>query len=112
MTALAIAVGIVLIVFNGGFVALEFGLIGAKRASIDRSAERGQRSALAAQRMQSDVLTTLGAAQLGITLCSLAVGATHRARFRAARRERGTRVRRDPPTRHCMPSDSASGWEW
>ena len=74
MTTLAIAVGLVLIVFNGAFVAIEFGLIGAKRAVVDSQAATGKRSALAAQRMQSDVLTTLGGAQLGITLCSLAVG--------------------------------------
>ena len=74
MTTLAIAVGLVLIVFNGAFVAIEFGLIGAKRAVVDNAAATGKRSALAAQRMQSDVLTTLGGAQLGITLCSLAVG--------------------------------------
>ena len=74
MTTLAIAVGLVLIVFNGAFVAIEFGLIGAKRAAVDSQAATGKRSALAAQRMQSDVLTTLGGAQLGITLCSLAVG--------------------------------------
>ena len=74
MTTLAIAVGLVLIVFNGAFVAIEFGLIGAKRAVVDGAAATGKRSALAAQRMQSDVLTTLGGAQLGITLCSLAVG--------------------------------------
>ncbi len=74
MTTLAIAVGLVLIVFNGAFVAVEFGLIGAKRAAVDGHAATGKRSALAAQRMQSDVLTTLGGAQLGITLCSLAVG--------------------------------------
>ena len=74
MTTLAIAVGLVLIVFNGAFVAIEFGLIGAKRAAVDNAAETGKRSALAAQRMQSDVLTTLGGAQLGITVCSLAVG--------------------------------------
>ncbi|WP_419839647.1 hemolysin family protein [Candidatus Poriferisodalis sp.] len=74
MTTLAIAVGLVLIVFNGAFVAIEFGLIGAKRAAVDGHAATGKRSALVAQRMQSDVLTTLGGAQLGITLCSLAVG--------------------------------------
>ncbi|WP_420621144.1 hemolysin family protein [Candidatus Poriferisodalis sp.] len=74
MTALAIAVGAVLIVFNGGFVALEFGLIGSKRAVVDSQAAAGRSAALAAQRMQSDVLTTLGGAQLGITVCSLAVG--------------------------------------
>lgn len=74
MTALAIAVGVVLIVFNGGFVAIEFGLIGSKRAVVNNQAAAGRRSAIAAQRMHTDVLTTLGGAQLGITMCSLAVG--------------------------------------
>ncbi len=74
MTALAIVVSLVLIVFNGGFVAVEFGLIGAKRAVVDARAADGKPAALAAQRMQSDVLTTLGGAQLGITVCSLAIG--------------------------------------
>ena len=74
MSALVIIVSFVLIVFNGGFVAAEFGLIGAKRAVVDARAAHGRPAALAAQRMQFDVLTTLGGAQLGITLCSLAIG--------------------------------------
>ena len=74
MTLLAIAVGSLLIAFNGAFVALEFGLIGAMRSAVDSAARQGSRPALAAQRLQSDVLTTLGGAQLGITICSLIVG--------------------------------------
>lgn len=74
MTALAIVVSFVLVLFNGGFVAVEFGLIGAKRAVIDSRAAQGKPAALCAQRMQSDVLTSLSGAQLGITVCSLAIG--------------------------------------
>ena len=74
MTLLVITVGSLLIVFNGAFVALEFGLIGAMRSAVDSEARSGRRSAIAAQRLQSDVLTTLGGAQLGITVCSLIVG--------------------------------------
>ena len=74
MRLLAIAVGTMLIAFNGAFVALEFGLIGGMRSAIDSEARKGRRSAVAAQRLQSDVLTTLGGAQLGITVCSLIVG--------------------------------------
>ena len=74
MTLLVITVGSLLIVFNGAFVALEFGLIGAMRSAVDSEARGGRRSAVAAQRLQSDVLTTLGGAQLGITVCSLIVG--------------------------------------
>ena len=74
MTAATILFSLLLICLNGGFVALEFGLIGGQRSRIDAQAAQGSRSARKAQRMQSDVLTTLGGAQLGITLCSLAVG--------------------------------------
>ena len=74
MTVLAIAVGSLLVVFNGAFVALEFGLLGAMKSAIDAEATAGRKSALAAQRLQRDVLTTLGGAQLGITICSLVIG--------------------------------------
>ena len=69
MTVLAIAVGSLLVLFNGAFVALEFGLLGAMKSAIDTEATAGRKSALAAQRLQRDVLTTLGGAQLGITIC-------------------------------------------
>ena len=74
MTVLAIAVGSLLVLFNGAFVALEFGLLGAMKSAIDEEATAGRKSALAAQRLQRDVLTTLGGAQLGITICSLVIG--------------------------------------
>ena len=74
MTVLAIAVGSLLVLFNGAFVALEFGLLGAMKSAIDTEATVGRKSALAAQRLQRDVLTTLGGAQLGITICSLVIG--------------------------------------
>ena len=74
MTILAIAVGSLLVVFNGAFVALEFGLLGAMKSAIDTEATAGGKSALAAQRLQRDVLMTLGGAQLGITICSLVIG--------------------------------------
>ncbi len=74
MTAATIIFSVLLICLNGGFVALEFGLIGGQRSRIDAQAALGNKSARRAKRMQSDVLTTLGGAQLGITVCSLAVG--------------------------------------
>ncbi len=74
MTVIAIAVGSLLVLFNGAFVALEFGLIGGMKSAIDAEATAGRKSALAAQRLQRDVLTTLGGAQLGITVCSLVIG--------------------------------------
>ncbi len=74
MTLIAIVVGLVLIVFNGAFVALEFGLLGAMKSAIESEAATGRKAAIAAQRLQKDVLTALGGAQLGITICSLVLG--------------------------------------
>ena len=74
MTVLAKAVVSLLVLFNGAFVALEFGVLGAMKSAIDAEATAGRKSALAAQRLQRDVLTTLGGAQLGITICSLVIG--------------------------------------
>ena len=74
MTVLAKAVVSLLVLFNGAILALEFGLLGAMKSAIDAEATAGRKSALAAQRLQRDVLTTLGGAQLGITICSLVIG--------------------------------------
>ena len=59
MSLVAILVGLVLISFNGAFVAFEFGVLGAKRVAIDAGAASGERSSIAAQRLQSDVLLSL-----------------------------------------------------
>ena len=74
MTVLAILVGSLLVLLNGAFVALEFGLLGAMKSAIDSEAASGKKSAKAAQRLQRDVLNALGGAQLGITVCSLVLG--------------------------------------
>ncbi|HAX05080.1 MAG TPA: hypothetical protein DCX77_05325 [Acidimicrobiaceae bacterium] len=74
MTVIAIVIGLVLIILNGAFVALEFGLLGAMKSGIESEAATGRKSAIAAQRLQKDVLNALGGAQLGITVCSLALG--------------------------------------
>ena len=74
MTALTLAFSVVLVLVNGAFVAVEFGILGARRPNIDRLAAQGKRSAVVAQKLQSDVLEALGGAQLGITICSLLLG--------------------------------------
>ncbi len=74
MTALTLAFALVLVLVNGAFVAAEFGILGARRPAIDRLAAQGRRSAIVAQKLQSDVLEALGGAQLGITICSLLLG--------------------------------------
>ncbi|MEZ5283124.1 MAG: hemolysin family protein [Acidimicrobiales bacterium] len=74
MTAGMLAISGLLIVVNGFFVGVEFAALGARRADIDSRAESGARSALAAQRLQTDLGATLGGAQLGITMASLLLG--------------------------------------
>ncbi|MFT7646438.1 MAG: CBS domain containing-hemolysin-like protein [Candidatus Poriferisodalaceae bacterium] len=74
MTAFRLVVVLCLVVFNGAFVAVEFALIGTRRAAIDQRAEAGQRSAILAQNLQANLALMLAGAQLGITVCSLALG--------------------------------------
>jgi CBS domain containing-hemolysin-like protein len=74
VSALSLIVALCLVVLNGGFVAIEFALIGTRRAAIDQRAEAGQRSAVLAQNLQANLALMLAGAQLGITLCSLALG--------------------------------------
>jgi CBS domain containing-hemolysin-like protein len=71
---LLLALALLLIAANGVFVAAEFSLITADRATVERQAESGDgraQSLLAALRSLS---TQLSGAQLGITVTSLVVG--------------------------------------
>lgn len=64
----------VLVLLNGFFVAAEFALVGARRTRLEQLATGGNSAAGMARRMQEDLDRYVAAAQLGITLASLALG--------------------------------------
>lgn len=71
----ALLFALVLIVFNGLFVAAEFALLASRRSRVEpmlRSERLGARSAL---RSMGDIGPTLAATQLGVTIASLTLGA-------------------------------------
>lgn len=74
MIALGILAAVLLLLINGFFVAAEFASVSVRRAQLEARAGAGRRGqrVLAAQRRLS---LLLAGAQLGITLCSLGLGA-------------------------------------
>ncbi len=74
MTGLYIAIAVVLLVANAGFVAVEFALIAARRSRLEPLAEAGNRRARMALAAMSDINRQLAGAQLGITMASLGLG--------------------------------------
>ncbi|HJZ46253.1 MAG TPA: hemolysin family protein [Roseiflexaceae bacterium] len=63
-----------LVAMNGFFVAAEFALVGARRTRLEQMAAAGNSTAALSRRMQDDLDRYIAAAQLGITLASLALG--------------------------------------
>ena len=70
--AIAIAVG--LVAFSAFFVAVEFALVAARRYRLEEAAETSV-AARAALRSARDISLLLAGSQLGITLCTLGLGA-------------------------------------
>ena len=71
---IALVVAIVLLVVNGFFVAVEFGLVGARRTKIEALADDGNRRAQSALAAMGNLNLQLAGAQLGITMASLGIG--------------------------------------
>ena len=67
---------ITLIIGNAFFVGAEFGLVSARRSVIELQALNGSRFAKITLRAMERVSIMLAGAQLGVTLCSLGLGAT------------------------------------
>ncbi|MFG2222391.1 hemolysin family protein [Streptomyces sp. NPDC048644] len=75
MTALQLFVGLLTLVVNAFFVGAEFALISVRRSQIEPHADAGDRRATSVLWGLQHVSALLAAAQLGITLCTLVLGA-------------------------------------
>lgn len=71
----AIALAVFLLAANAFFVGAEFALISARRATIEPRAEGGSRAAKVTLAAMENVSLMMAGAQLGITICSLGLGA-------------------------------------
>jgi CBS domain containing-hemolysin-like protein len=74
-TTWALVLSLVLLALNGFFVAAEFALVGSKRYRLEQAAAEGSRAARAALEGSRELSVMLAGAQLGITLCTLGLGA-------------------------------------
>ncbi|MFT4298722.1 MAG: hemolysin family protein [Aeromicrobium sp.] len=70
-----LAVTVLLLALNALFVASEFALISARRTQLEPAAQGGSRMARLALRAMENLSSVMAAAQLGITICSLLLGA-------------------------------------
>lgn len=71
----ALALTVALLLLNGLFVAAEFALVAARRTTVEPRAEAGSRRAAATLRAMERVSLMMAGAQLGVTVCSLGLGA-------------------------------------
>jgi len=72
--ALLLVLGVLLLLACGLFVAAEFALVTVDRSSVERAAERGDRTARGTLHALRTLSTQLSGAQLGITLTNLGIG--------------------------------------
>jgi CBS domain containing-hemolysin-like protein len=74
-TTTAVLLAVVLLLGNAFFVAAEFALVSARRTQIEPRAEEGSRLARTTLRAMENMSLVIGLNQLGITVCSLVLGA-------------------------------------
>src|SRR4051794_35890761 len=72
---MAIVVAVALLLGNAFFVGAEFALVSARRTQIEPRAEAGSRMARTTLRAMENMSLVIGVNQLGITVCSLVLGA-------------------------------------
>ncbi|WP_067432956.1 hemolysin family protein [Nocardioides jensenii] len=71
----AVLLALVLLLLNAFFVGAEFALVSARRTQIEPRAQAGSTMARTTLRAMENVSLVMAAAQLGITMCSLGLGA-------------------------------------
>jgi CBS domain containing-hemolysin-like protein len=71
----ALGIAIFLLALNAFFVAAEFALLAARRSRIEQLAADGNKRAVSALAGIRELTLMLAGAQLGITMCSLGLGA-------------------------------------
>src|SRR5688500_11051330 len=71
----ALVLAVVLLFGNAFFVGAEFAMISARRSQIEPLAEAGSRLAKLALKSMENISLVIGVNQLGITVCSLVLGA-------------------------------------
>lgn len=74
-STIALLLAVLLLLGNGFFVAAEFAIISARRSSIEPKALEGSKRAKITLQSMENVTMMLAGAQLGITVCSLGLGA-------------------------------------
>jgi CBS domain containing-hemolysin-like protein len=74
-TTTAVLLAILLLLGNAFFVAAEFALVSARRTQIEPRADDGSRLARTTLRAMENMSLVIGVNQLGITVCSLVLGA-------------------------------------
>ena len=75
MTAAAVVLAVFLLFGNAFFVGAEFAMISARRSQIEPRAEAGSRLAKLALKSMENISLVIAVNQLGITVCSLVLGA-------------------------------------
>ncbi|GAB2757016.1 hemolysin family protein [Nocardioides salsibiostraticola] len=74
-TTTALVIAVLLLAFNAFFVGAEFALISARRSQIEPKAQQGSRMARSTLTAMENLSLMMAGAQLGITICSLGLGA-------------------------------------
>src|SRR3954454_15790619 len=75
MTALALAAVVVLVLLNGFYVIAEYALVRSRRGRLEPLAEKGDRKAAAVIGQLDEIDDFISTSQVGVTLCSIAIGA-------------------------------------